>query len=417
MPFSGGLNFDWYQPAHENGNILSYPPVTSQTFTPSDLGPFTLPDGTEVTDLLVPASLLGWDGTSGTIALTFSQQSGGGGTRSSSHKFQSSLDVKVAVTAKAAFFGSKEEASASYGFNVHGGFNIASLDTTDSTTNTSTGITLNRAPGNSNQAYTFAPVFYYTQDGTIKAAHAVDVLGSASGRSFWVNHYGQKPDPALNLPLRFTITNLSSNTWGPNPDSSRKQLRGFFLRQPTLNPATNDYDYLSAASTAGDTVRIEVNVYNYSVSQRFSNCLVRFYAVPYDSTTDRESASRTQIGETVVSLNPLDMTPAVLEWDTTGFGPTQSGDLSSYRIYVVLDPENEIDEIYETDTTGFGANSSTCADPVSSGTASCNPGQNNEGWGLISIAAPDTVSLAYCASPTGPANWCTTASGCCCRCG
>jgi hypothetical protein len=285
---------------------------------------------------------------------------------------------------------------------VHGGTNHADNDTNDSTTNNSTGITLNPITGNSNQAYEFAPVFYYTQDGTIKAAHAVDVLGASSGRSFWLTHYGQKPDPALHLPLRFTITSQSpSFTWDANPDVSHKQLRGFFLRKPTLNPVTNDYDYLSAAPTDGDTVRIEVNVYNYSVSQGFSNCVVRFYAVPYDSTTGRESATRTQIGETVVSRDPLGMTPAVLEWDTTGFGPTQSGVLASYRIYVVLDPENAIDEIYETDTTGLGANSSTCTDPVTLGSASCNPGQNNAGWGLISIAAPGTVSLPFEASLEG----------------
>ena len=94
-----------------------------------------------------------------------------------------------------------------------------------------------------------------------------------------------------------------------------------------------------------------------------------------------------------MSLDPLGMTPAVLEWDTTGFGSTQSGVLASYRIYIVLGPENTIDEIYETDTTGLGANSSTCTDPVTLGSAPCNPGQNNEGWGLISIAAPGTVSL------------------------
>jgi hypothetical protein len=33
----GGLNFDWYQPLHENGNILSYPTLMNKAFTPSDL--------------------------------------------------------------------------------------------------------------------------------------------------------------------------------------------------------------------------------------------------------------------------------------------------------------------------------------------------------------------------------------------
>src|SRR5262249_30980926 len=148
-----------------------------------------------------------WDGTSGTIALTFSQQAGGGSTHSAMHKFQQSKDVKTGFGASVSRFGyGSGEVSGSMTFNTHSGLNTAELATNDSTTNTTTGITLNRAAGNATQAYLFAPVFYYAQDGTVKATHAVNVLGSASGRSFWLTHYGQKPDPALNLPLRFTIT-------------------------------------------------------------------------------------------------------------------------------------------------------------------------------------------------------------------
>ncbi|MBI2865497.1 MAG: hypothetical protein HYX94_13185, partial [Chloroflexi bacterium] len=49
---AGASDFDWYQPTHENGNILSYPPYDSTTtFHPADLGEFQL--GTEITSTLL----------------------------------------------------------------------------------------------------------------------------------------------------------------------------------------------------------------------------------------------------------------------------------------------------------------------------------------------------------------------------
>ena len=38
-----GLDLDWYQPLHENGNILSYPAPSNNTFTPPDLGTYGIP--------------------------------------------------------------------------------------------------------------------------------------------------------------------------------------------------------------------------------------------------------------------------------------------------------------------------------------------------------------------------------------
>jgi len=51
MTFSGGgrNNSDWYQPIHENRNILSYPIFSDPNLSfPGDLGSFKLPDGTEM---------------------------------------------------------------------------------------------------------------------------------------------------------------------------------------------------------------------------------------------------------------------------------------------------------------------------------------------------------------------------------
>ena len=50
----GGLTFPWYQPLHENGNILSYPGLASLR-NPSDLGSYQIP---------CPAAAEAWDGAS-----------------------------------------------------------------------------------------------------------------------------------------------------------------------------------------------------------------------------------------------------------------------------------------------------------------------------------------------------------------
>jgi hypothetical protein len=374
----GGTSFDWYQPLHENGNILSYPVLRSNTFTPSDLGSFTLPDGTKKNEPLLPATLLAFDGTSGTIQLDFSQSSGAGSIRSAAHTLAENVDTSLAAEATAIVAGSGGSTSISTALNFHNSNSLSNITTSDSETNTSSGITLVKAAGTANRAYNFAPVFYFAKDGTVKVVHAVDVLGNAAGRSFWASTYGQKPDPALNLPLRFERSlDPFTEVWIPNTLSSRKKIRGFFLREAVLNTVTNDYDYLAKAPVEGDEVRLETRIYNYSTAQAANNVKVRFQVIGYNDASDTEipftscptgtllNNGRCTIGETFVSLDPLAMRPVAITWDTSGFGPTSLGGAKEYRVYVVLDPDNTIDEIYEGDNS---------------------PGQNNEGFGTITIA-------------------------------
>jgi hypothetical protein len=395
----GGLGVEWYQPLHENGNILSYPALMGSIFTPPDLGSFTLPNGTQKTELLIPPRVLAFDGTSGTIQLNFSESSGSGQSRKSSHTLKESVDVKLSYVTTCDFFVGQTVAEASVAVNVHNSNSWSSLSTSSSETNNSTGITLVKPTGDASRAYNFAPVFYFAQDGTVKVVHAVDVLANAAGRTFWAGTYGQKPDPALNLPQRFRAPDGA--TWIPNLGPERKRIRGFFLRKADLNPVTNDFDYLAlGAPVTGKKVRIETRVYNYSTTQPANNVKVRFQVIGYDDLTNKEvpftqskpcpagtvlSGNRCTIGETTLpGLAPLAMQPAAITWDTTGFGPVSAGGIAQYRIYVVLDPDKAIDEIYEDDSVG-GAK---CTNPLGGKPANilCNPGQNNEGYGLISIA-------------------------------
>jgi len=204
---AGRLSFDWYQPVHENGNILSYPTQLgndpSDPFRPADLGTFTLPDGTVKNEPMVPASLQFYDGTSGAIALEYSATSGSGSSRSYSKTLSDSEDVKVTYKTSASFFGEGGSGSLFAETEFHNSNAWGGVKTNDSTTNQTTGITLSRPSGDLTQGYAFYPVFYITRGGTVKTAHAVDVLASATGKPFWQRTYSGKPDPALNLPQRF----------------------------------------------------------------------------------------------------------------------------------------------------------------------------------------------------------------------
>ena len=191
---SGGQNLDWYQPTHENGNILSYPQPSAGTFTPPDLGshkepcpstppgPNCNPDGTiTISAPMIPAQQIFFDGTSGSLAYDYTNTTGSGTTFSYSHTLSESADVKYSSKVQIGSADEGEQSKFSVDVNLHNSNSWGNTTTSDSTTTSDTGLTLNRSSGDGTQAYAFYPVFYTTQDGTIKVSHAVEVLASATG--------------------------------------------------------------------------------------------------------------------------------------------------------------------------------------------------------------------------------------------
>jgi hypothetical protein len=330
---------------------------------------------------MIPTTEFFMSNTSGSVGLDYSNSTGSGNTVSYQHKISDSLDIKYAYSAQVGDKIDFTKVAVSVGVNFSSSNSWGKASTSDSTTTAETGITINRYAISSANAYEFFPTLYTTLDGTIKLAHAVNPLGSSSGQTFWARLYGAKPDPALNLPLRFVKVNSNGigTTWEPNTTSSRKQIRGFLLLAPDPDPVTGEYDILAQAPVDGDQVRLSVQVYNYSTAQSFSNSPVEFYAVKYDSATDAEIGPRQLLGSTHISLNPLATGQAQIMWNTSGFGPDISGGSALYRIYVVLNGNKSIDELYpaEDPTKQYAPGL-----PVG-----IDPGQNNEGWGLATVMA------------------------------
>lgn len=380
---ASGLDLDWYQPLYEN-HILSYPAPSSSTFNPPDIGTYGIPcpsghtdctNGIEmVAGAMIPATAEFISDTSGTIGLDYSNTTGSGDSVTYQHKITTSSDVKQSYSAKVSLEGVSAGASASVDVNFSSNNSWGNTSTSDSTTTSTTGIKISRAAISSVEAYEFFPTVYTTLDGTVKVAQAVDPLASASGRAFWSTLYGAKPDPALNLPLRFVRNN---SAWTPNTLISRKQMRGCFVLGDKPNPVTGEYDPLAQAPADGDQVRLSAQVYNYSTAKSFNNCLVQFYAIKYDSGSNTESGRRIPIGATTISLPPRGNAPAQVVGSTRGFGPADGG--QDYRIYVDLNSDKSIDEIYPPEDPSKSYASGL---PVG-----LDPGQNDEGWGLVTVMA------------------------------
>lgn len=400
----GAAYTDWYQPVHENNNILSYPAPTDGTFTPSDMGSFQVPctdisgetcdkdpdTGKPLTTMTVTGPLLDraawvWGGISGEQELRDTRQSTTGTERKTSKTLTANTDLKMTVRGRIPFTALwKAEISADIAF--HGKWSWGDANSTEATTTELTSIWLNVPPGNTSMAYKFYPLFYVTTDGTTKAAFAVDTTGT-SGEAFWDDIYGNQPDPALNLPLRFNAKPLGSldTTWEPNTASNRKLIRGFFVRHAEPDLTTGEYTEYSGPPSSGETVRLEARVYNYSTKEGVGTgydtkpLTVRFEYVELDGT--QELLPRTPIGTTTVqTIAPRGMETAAVNWTIPTFSDAFS---KNYRIYVVLDPDNAIpNEKYETESAASRTYCySNCGNPASY----IDPGQNNEGYRQMTV--------------------------------
>ncbi len=407
---AGAGHTDWYQPVHENNNILSYPsptllPTGERGLAPTDMGSFQVPctdlsgktcdkdpDTNDplttmtVTGPLVDRVMWEWGGISGEQELKDTRTATTGTERTSSKTVSTNEDLKITGRGRIPYTAQwKFELSLDVAF--HGKWSWGDAHATEATTTELSSLWFNVPPGNSSMGYKFYPLFYVTDDGTTKVAFAVDMTGT-SGEANWNDIYGQQPDPALNLPLRFNAgTDATGTVWTPNIGVNRKLMRGFFIQHAE---ADKDGDYIeySGPPSAGETVRLETRVYNYSTLKGVgldygtAPLTVRFEYVEVNGT--QEVGARTPIGTTTVSsIAPRGMETAAVNWTIPTF---TDGSLSkNYRVYVVLDPDNTIpNEKYETESV---ASRTYCKANCANTANYIDPGQNNEGFRQLTVTS------------------------------
>ena len=439
---TGGLLNDWYNPVHENGNLLSYSPRPSSGL-PDDIGPPYTVNGQTPSSLSKYGLLYSGTGfcyggasTSNTISMTGVTSSGDTVETSKTNSWDN--DTQVGDTFKVG--GTK--ISTSVDADLGGKQSLSQSTASDNTTTGSTSVTLNVDSGDGSKTYAIYPVFYNSTAGVLKFVHYVSIPTAGStgmcsaGGKWWTDTYGGAPDPALNLPFRFSFSSYDASTdtttWSLTTDLEREQLRSFFLTSATANPTETTssdnpvYTPVSIHPAEGSTVRMAVRVYNFSLGQAAQNVTVQFSVMPYDSNTDNELACgtpatgetgrhcapnvRTVLGTTTISSIPAwggsgpNWQMAEYLWTIlNGFINSQNS--PEFRVYVNLSTpgNNELNPPQAPCNSSPASNPEPCPSQMAVSSSDPNwdpnaPGQNNEGWSLITIQPAPQGTSAQAAS-------------------
>lgn len=359
-----GLSVDAYQPLHENGNILSYPDIDTKNPDPPDLGswsPTAQPpdcDQPPQPDVSYSRPLTGDDlhvltfgGAQSTLKVELDKQDTCGGSRQTQDDLKESVDLRLSIQAKENEIFAKEQEKGSVNFHVSGSESWADLAAWNTTTQQSTNLAIQTvAWADPDFDYSFAPSLYFADDGNLKVAFYASPTGQT--QNGWATTYS-RPDPALNLPHKYIAPN--GDDWQLNTSMDAGRIRGFALRDGAeIDPATGLGPLLASIPERGDTVQVEVMVYNYSVQQEFKDLEVRFDIADYDMKTHTASNRRilkdsvtatftnerdpSGIGSNSSTFPPRGVGRALLELDTDTGSFKESSGLQSYLIYAVLNP-------------------------------------------------------------------------------
>ncbi|WP_066039732.1 RICIN domain-containing protein [Herbiconiux solani] len=396
-----GKSMDFFQPDWSNGNALSYPAIDNGTITLADIGTYTANGVASSAPLINDIRQLG--GTSATVQLSVSDTSGTTTSESTSQSWNVGADVTTTVKAGVGIPGEGQE-SINNQFGV--GFNAAN-SFTDSTTGSTTNshgqsFALTVPSINDDYEYTIGTSYYYTTGGYPKVAYSVDLTDGAESAGFWGPNYGVDPDPALNLPYAtFTVDNpvgvRNITKW--DPVDTAQMIRGFVAHQPAdpSSPTTSGAPYASAPAP-GAPVIFDIPVHNYSLVDLNEPLDVAFYAVPVDARNARVTGSPISLGNT-------DWTGGIpSQGEVTISSPSWSavagldGTLQQYRVFAVVDPDDTIAEVHgwagdgsNTCPTSSVQGGTALIDPMTGATSTLECGQNNQGYGLISVGNATTV--------------------------
>ena len=400
---AGGKELDFYQPSWQNGNVLSYPVEDDNNQVPiTDQGSYTYQDvnnntQTAATPLMRKNFLLG--GTNGTVGLDVTNSDGSATDDSSSKSWDVGVDVTANVKADVGFgpvAKGSVDTTLGAGFNASKAFTNSTTATTDNSHNSSFLLTYPTVPAN--QGYGAASTYYFSSGGYPKVAFATNPTANAEAVGWWQKYY-LKPDPALNEPDatvegHWDGFDMPSISW--NPLADRQEIRGMVARQPTntSSPTTSGAPYASAPQD-GDPVVFDVPVHNYSLTALTSQVTVDYYAVPVDANgVDLVPGDTIHIGTTSVGPIPPQgvVTASSPQWTAVA---GSDDDWQNYRIVVILDRGNSIDEVHEWagDATGSDVcptssvqDGSTLIDPMTGAAETLTCGQNNQGFILLNVA-------------------------------
>ena len=403
-------DFDFYQPTWQNGNVFSYPPLTAAGKTPANGIPYRYVDPktgqgqtSTGTALFSNQNTVGGDASDQALQITSSTGQGNSSSTGSSWNFSNTVSVNASVNLGTPL--DNASLGDTFGFGTTNGQTFAATDGGQTVNTSGSGFTLNVPAIDGDDSYTIATNYYYDSAGTTRIDPGAAVDGGAPGdENFWGLTY-KYPDPALNLPDAVALIPGTSTTspalkFNPAPDS--QAIRGFTVLHSSTNPAGGDTfadePYITDP-LVGDNVTFSVPVDNYSLVPA-SNVTVTFKAVAVNNQPGEEGLSEpiTLGTQTVKSIPPSGSVTVTQPWKTLISNGTS---LQTWQVFVIINQdgrEREMHPLHDTngpcpqgdiDTNGgIGA----IIDPFTGTNSELACGQNNQGFGVVTVSKAPGVS-------------------------
>lgn len=219
-------------------------------------------------------------------------------------------------------------------FEINGKYNQSTISTRTNRVTYKKGLDVHLGPidlGIGETYYSVQPYAYWAKSGALVLDYAVNPRPSGINvpQTWWQEKYSAKPDPALILPWR-----LDPEKGYNISEDKRQQTKEMIFSPDNPNP--------------GDNVDIKARIHNYSLMNTSGPIEARFYlGDPFNGGTLIQSTDGKTTFSTSDFIEARGSKIISFDWklpDNTPFYP---------RIYVVLDPDNKIDEIHESNNIGW----------------------------------------------------------------
>lgn len=318
---------EWYQPAHEPGNVLSYPwslDQLQQSFT-------TVGSGTPTGSLTPLTEAQTWGSDSADLTLKAAWSNSSGLSKSTGSVNAESSSLSVTISANATYSGVRDAASLEV--DVNQSLNVTTHNASTQKVSESFGLQVNKPPlpsaSGSTYLYNFSAYVFGTkhveatpQDNLVPtddAGKPADITTTGPmlmayvaqpNAPWWQQVYGARPDVALNHPRRWawSVTTRraafnASDPHAPVADQDFYLMRGLFITPANANGAGPT----RASTTAGETMRLTARVHNYSLVDTSAHAAVvraRFYGQKWSVTAGDVDGPAFLIGETQIPSIP-----------------------------------------------------------------------------------------------------------------
>jgi hypothetical protein len=219
-------------------------------------------------------------------------------------------------------------------FEIKGDYSSGSISTQTNKVTYKKGLHVHLGPidlGIGETYYSVTPYAYWAKSGALVLDYAVNPRPSGINvpQTWWQKKYSNKPDPALILP------------WKLDPE------KGFNIDEDKRYQ-TKEIIFNPDEPKPGETVNIQTRIHNYSLLNTSGPVNVQFYLGDPDmGGTLIQSTDGKTIFSTDDFVEARGSKIISFDWvlpENTPYFP---------RVYVVIDPDNEIDEIHESNNKGW----------------------------------------------------------------